>query len=217
MISTSGSSNLTIAGVSTTETTGTGVTWLSAQIANANVVPGIPGSITITGNSSGLPAGTYTGSVTVTPSTGGALTVPVNFTVGSGGGSGNWNVNPSSISWNYSTGGGFPRQVVSVTPTFGATYYNVSTTSSNGWLLASINGSDGNAFSQVALGTRFDLKTVGAGKRLSAGRVSRNGEPERFHRQSVHYQHHPHREWRQLHWPEHHPEPPYVQRGTKQR
>lgn len=169
MISTSGSSNVTIAGVSTTETTGTGVTWLSAQNANANVVPGIPGSITITGNSSGLAAGTYTGSVTVTPSTGGALTIPVNFTVGSGGGSGNWNVNPSSVSWNYSTGGGFPSQAVSVTPTFGATYYNVSTTSSNGWLLASINGSDGNAFNQVALGTILTLKVSSQVNALAQG------------------------------------------------
>jgi hypothetical protein len=52
------------------------------------------GSTTLTAyaNTTGLTTGlTYQGTITVTPSTGTALSIPVSFTVGSGG-TGNWTV-----------------------------------------------------------------------------------------------------------------------------
>ncbi|MCX6629617.1 MAG: hypothetical protein NTW28_18520 [Candidatus Solibacter sp.] len=172
-ISTAGSTALTIASVSTALNNGTYVNWLGASIANAAVSPGSPGSITVTGYSSGLATGNYTGTVTVTPSVGAPLVINVNLSVGTGGGTGNWTISPTSIAWTFTTSSGiFPTQLVSVTPPTGASSYNVTTTSSNGWLLSSVGGIDGTFFPGVAPGTQFTLKVTSQANALTAGQYT---------------------------------------------
>jgi uncharacterized protein (TIGR03437 family) len=109
----------------------------------------------------------------VTPSTGTPLNITVNFTVGGGGSSGTWTVNPSTIPWSFTTGSAFfPSQQISVSTNSGSSFYNLNTTSSNGWLLATVNGSDGTNFSGITMGTLFTLKVGSQGNALTQGQYS---------------------------------------------
>jgi uncharacterized protein (TIGR03437 family) len=173
-ISTTGGA-VTIASVTTSLITGTNVNWLSAQIVNGSVGVNSNGSITVTANSTGLTSGlSYLGTVTVTPSAGSPLNISVNFSVGSGGGSGNWQVSPSTIGWSFTTNSGtFLSQSVSVTPPSGATYYNIAIPAcNNGWLLGSVGGSTGNNFNGIALGTAFGLQVTSQANALTTGQYS---------------------------------------------
>src|ERR1035441_2554090 len=114
--------------------------WLSASLNPFVISPGTGAILTIYGAPAGLNAGTYQGTVTLTPSTGTPLTINVTLTVGASGG-GSWTAFPSSIPWSFTTGGTFPTQVVTVTTTSGGSAYNVNTTqtSSFHWLLGAAN------------------------------------------------------------------------------
>jgi len=161
-ISTTGSVNQTI------QSAVANVNWLSVQVTNPSVVPSSPGGIALTASSVGLQNSTYNGTVTVTPSTGAALTINVSLTVGGGSGTGNWSVSPSStVSWSYTTGGTFPNQLFLVTPPNGANFYNVvGVNSSNGWLLvADVNNNQGTSYPNVPVSQGFYLK---AGSNVAA-------------------------------------------------
>jgi uncharacterized protein (TIGR03437 family) len=139
VISTSNTTAITIANVGASVSSG-GTNWLSATLNGANsLVNGNPTSILVQASPFNLAAATYTGTVTVTPTVGTALTIPVNFTVGSSsGGNGNWTVTPGSLSFNFTTNSGvFPQAPLSATTTTGAGTYNVQVSSSNNWLLTS--------------------------------------------------------------------------------
>ncbi len=64
-------------------TTNTGGAWLTVTPNLGNVYPGTPVPLTVTANPANLPAGTYTGSVTVQSVGGGTITVPVNLAISS--------------------------------------------------------------------------------------------------------------------------------------
>ncbi len=88
-----------------TSTAGGG-NWLS-YIASSNASPT---SLTISANPTGLPAGTYTGTVSVAPLSGApGVAIPVTFTIGSSGGVGGFSVTPPSLSFLYQTGTGLPN------------------------------------------------------------------------------------------------------------
>ena len=69
----------------TAAATSQGGNWLSVTSPAANVSATTPVSVTVAVSAAGLAAGTYNGTVTLTPSSGGGgpLTIPVTFTVGS--------------------------------------------------------------------------------------------------------------------------------------
>ncbi|MEO8371923.1 MAG: hypothetical protein ABI806_22245 [Candidatus Solibacter sp.] len=160
-ISTTGSVNQTI------QSATANVNWLNVQVNNASVVPGAPGSLSVTASSDGLANTTYSGAITVTPTSGPALTISVNLTVGGGSGNNNWSVSPStSVNLSYTTGGAFPSQLFTLTPPNGAATYNVnSLISQGGWLLVSDGTIDGANYPNVPVSAGFYLK---AGSQVAA-------------------------------------------------
>jgi hypothetical protein len=102
--------------------------WLFfSAFSNSQVAPGGTATFTLYANASGLTTGSnYQGTVTVTPSTGTALAIPVTFTAG-GSGNGTWNVSPNSVPWSFNTSSPqFLSQPISVSTTSGSVYYNVT-------------------------------------------------------------------------------------------
>jgi uncharacterized protein (TIGR03437 family) len=168
-IATSGTGTVTLQSVTSNST------WLSGYVTpgNGTVSPGSTGSITLTASAVSLTSGqTYQGSVTV-GSTAGSLTINVNFTVGAGGGGGSLTVSTTSVTWNFNSNSGvFPYSDLTVTPPAGATYYNVTTTSSGNWLTPILNNSAANPLQQVAIGTGFRLGLTSAVNSLPAGTVT---------------------------------------------
>ncbi len=128
-VTTSSSTAIGITSVSAAVITG-GTSWLSVQnVSSYSITSSAGTTISLLANSASLPAGTYQGTVTVSPNTGTALVINVNFTVGGTGGNGSWTASPTSVSWGYTTNGGFASQFVTVSTTSGASSYNVNTSS----------------------------------------------------------------------------------------
>jgi hypothetical protein len=123
--------------VSTSTSSCTGVNWLSANVAGTSTISQSSGgtSLAVSANLSGLASGTCQGTITVTPSTGAALSIPVNLTVGSGSG-GNLSANPNPASLSYSTGGTLPATNVFISSNTGITSYTATVNCPQGWLLA---------------------------------------------------------------------------------
>jgi uncharacterized protein (TIGR03437 family) len=177
---TSTSDNITttsVSPISMTLATSPGATWLTAFFNGSNTISASGGaSITVIGNSFNLAPGAYSGTVTLTPSSGTVLNITVNFTVGSSGSNGSWTVTPSTIAWSFTTNSGiFPNQAFSVTTTSGSSSYNVNTTSSNNWLLAflpSVPGTDATLLNAIAVGTQFGLKVGGQANALTQGQYT---------------------------------------------
>jgi uncharacterized protein (TIGR03437 family) len=128
-----------------TSTNGSGLTW---YVTTSN----LPGSISVYGNPTGLGAGTYNGSltVTVTPTGGTAVstTITVSFVVGSGGTTTTpGTVTPTSLTFAYQTGAAvnsttLPGQNIVIT---GSGTYSVSAPTygsgqPGGWLTTSPSG-----------------------------------------------------------------------------
>ncbi|MEO8596907.1 MAG: hypothetical protein ABI759_26545 [Candidatus Solibacter sp.] len=152
-ISTSGANTETLNGISSSQS------WLTAAISNATVTPSSSGSITLTASAVGLTSQTYSATVTVTTVAGGSLAINVSFSVGTGSGTGNWTVSPSSVSWNYTTGGNFPfPPLVTATPPSGSAVYNVAVNSGGSWLMVSDGTTDGFIYDNIPAGTGFYLK-----------------------------------------------------------
>jgi len=108
-------------------TTSTGGSWLAVTPASGtgNV------ALSVSVNPAGLAAGTYNGTITVTPAAGTAQTVAVTLTVST---TGSLAAAPSSLSFAYSVGGANPAaQTVSVTSAGEAVTFT-ATASSSGWL-----------------------------------------------------------------------------------
>jgi uncharacterized protein (TIGR03437 family) len=165
LISTTSSVALPL-GVSTVMNNG-GTNWLAASLTGTgSVVSGSPATVNVTASAASLPNGTYTGTVTVTPGSGTALSIPVNFTVGgTTGGNGQWTISPNSIPFSYSTGGTFPSTSVVVTTTSGNTSYNATATSSNGWLLIANN----QAISGLLVGQSYQVSVGAQAASLTTG------------------------------------------------
>src|ERR1035438_708604 len=146
--------------------------WLNPNpiLSNFVINPGTGSILTIYANPAGLPAGTYQATVTLTPSTGTALTINVTFTVGATGGA--WSANPSSIPWSFTTGGTLPSQAVTVTTTItGAANYSVITTQQGTyhWLLVASGGLPAFNVSSIPVGAGFTLSVGSQANSLQQG------------------------------------------------
>lgn len=105
--------------------------WLTANPASGTTVPNSTTTVQLQVNPSGLTAGTYSGTVTVKPTSGTAVAVTVTFTIG--GAIGNLYVSPTSLTYNYTTGGGEPPdQTVYIQSGIGATTFTAYSDST--WL-----------------------------------------------------------------------------------
>ncbi len=112
--------------------TDNGGAWLSAAATNTYT----PATLTVTAKPGTLPSGTYTGSIVITPATGGAITIPVTLGTGS---SASLTANPTSFTFNYTLGGAAPAaQVLSLSSTRTNNTYTAQASSTGNWLL--VNG-----------------------------------------------------------------------------
>jgi uncharacterized protein (TIGR03437 family) len=139
-INTTSSSSITVS-VSTQTTSCTGVNWLSASFQGNTTISQSGGGavLNVQGNANGLNSGVCQGTVTVMPSVGTNLVIPVTFTVGSGS-SGNLSAFPNPVQLSYSTGGTLPSGNISMTTTTGVSFVNATVNGcSQNWLF--VNGS----------------------------------------------------------------------------
>jgi hypothetical protein len=115
-----------------TISTSTGSSWLSAA---ANGGTTTPGNVTVAVNQSTLPAGTYTGSVILTPTTGGgtAQTIPVSLTVNS---TASLTTSATSLSFNFQTNRATPpSQTITIGSTLGTLNFTATASATTGnWL-----------------------------------------------------------------------------------
>ncbi len=96
--------------------------------------PGSPGVFTLIVNPAGQNAGTYTGTITVTPAGGTPITVPLTINVGA---RSMLNVTPQTLSFAYQTGTATPApQTLAVTSSGNSLGFSVAEQSS-GWLIVS--------------------------------------------------------------------------------
>jgi uncharacterized protein (TIGR03437 family) len=126
--------------------TANGGSWLSTNASSTST----PATVTIIANASNLAAGTYTGTVTISPASGGqASSIPVTLTVTANGTgtSPGLSVNPTSLIFNYQINGAAPAsQMVAITNTVGSVTYTA--TSNVTWLgLVSNSGTNINSVS----------------------------------------------------------------------
>jgi len=105
--------------------------WLSAT-ASPSYTTSI---LTVTVNPLNLPGGTYQGNITVTPSQGGALTIPVTLQVGPT----TLAASPTSLGFAYTVGGTTPPpQAVNLSSPLSKDTYTAQAASTGNWLL--VNG-----------------------------------------------------------------------------
>lgn len=146
----------------TAATNPVGLTWLSVTPNSGTT----PSNILVTINPSGLPVGTYTGSVTI-QGTGGASTappqtIPVILTIATAA----VTATPSTLSFTQSTGGAAPAsQMIQITGVPSGTTVGAVPTLFNGsgWLTTSVSGATitvGANGSQLAQGTYTGVVTV---------------------------------------------------------
>ena len=116
---------------SVTSSTSGGGNWLSVS-TTASYTPAI---LTVTVNPLNVPAGTYTGTITITPSLGGPLGIPVTLAVGSN----TLGASPSSLAFAYTLAGTTPPgQVVSISSSLKTDTFTAQAASTGNWLL--VNG-----------------------------------------------------------------------------
>jgi uncharacterized protein (TIGR03437 family) len=124
----------------------TSATWLLAEVTQA---PGsIPGFIRVSVNTTGLPNGTYSGTVTVAAAGFTALVIPVTLTIGTSTTTG-YTLSATSLVYNYTQGGTLPgTQTFTITSTSAAAItYSLNVQSTGLWLSATpISGGPGTAF-----------------------------------------------------------------------
>lgn len=110
--------------------TTSGGNWLSVSPSSGAT----PASLSVSVNPAGLAAGSYGGTITITPAAGSAVTVAVTLTVTS---TAALSASPTSLAFSFQTGGGAPApQTVSVTSNGGPIDFTAaaSTTSGGNWL-----------------------------------------------------------------------------------
>lgn len=95
-------------------------------------------TITVLADPTGLPAFTYSGSITITYPTG-TVTVPVNFLVGGASGNAALTATPSTLTFSGAPGSGAQSQVVAVTSSGATNTIFFSATSSVAWLTTNLD------------------------------------------------------------------------------
>jgi uncharacterized protein (TIGR03437 family) len=105
--------------------------WLSATSSQGYT----PATLTVTANATNLANGVYQGSITITPTEGGALLIPVTLQVGPN----TLSAMPLSLAFDYSVGGTPPpAQAVQLASSLSTDTYTAQATSAGNWLL--VNG-----------------------------------------------------------------------------
>ncbi|HTS66770.1 MAG TPA: hypothetical protein VMH28_32320 [Candidatus Acidoferrales bacterium] len=139
-ISTSSAAVVSLNAPTVATTSCTNFNWLSSATLTSNAVSlGSPVTLNIVINTAGMSTATCSGSVTVSPTVGVALNIPVTLNVNGTGGSGSLTPSQSSVSLAFTTNSGFfPTQFISLTSSTGVTLYT-ATTNSSGWLLVNNN------------------------------------------------------------------------------
>jgi uncharacterized protein (TIGR03437 family) len=133
-LSVASASGASAASFTVAASTTTGGSWIALNTA-AGTTYQTPLTITVTPNTAGLAAGTYNGSVIITPAGGTAITVPVTLTIA---GQPTIAVSTTSLSFTYQAGGATPNtQSVQVTVTNGTSAPFTATAAStpSGWLV----------------------------------------------------------------------------------
>jgi uncharacterized protein (TIGR03437 family) len=106
-------------------------TWLSATAVPTYT----PSALTVMVNAANLPAATYQGNITLTPSTGGSVTIPVTLQVGTN----TLGINPAALAFAYTVGGTTPPvQTVQLSSLLASDTYTAQAKSTGNWLL--VNG-----------------------------------------------------------------------------
>jgi uncharacterized protein (TIGR03437 family) len=163
-----GSSLSAIVFLSTASTTGVSFSvtadqsWLTVSVPANTVSSASFVQLTVIANAANLAGSTtpYTGHLIVTPAGGTGTIIPVTFTVTGGGGTGTLTATPNPINLSFTPGSGlFPNAFVSLQSSTGAATFTTSTTSSNGWLLASPSGSISGGFFVTVSGNIDSLPT----------------------------------------------------------
>lgn len=135
------------AAVSFSATPSSAANWLAVAPAGGTT----PASLSVSVNAAGLTAGNYTGIITLTPSSGAAVTVPVNLAVSAGSTGPGLTATPSILSFQYRTGDPDPLpQTVDVSAP-GAFGIAVAST---GWLSVSPASGSGSGRLAVAVAPR---------------------------------------------------------------
>lgn len=129
------------------------VAWLSSTIISGSLAisSGSPGTLQVTASAASLANGSYTGHITITPSSGTATVITVTFNVGTGtGGGGTITVSSNSFSFAY-PGNTLSGQVTIGSNNASVTNFNVNITSQSNWLL--FQGVSGGPYTGVGLGS----------------------------------------------------------------
>ena len=106
-------------------------TWLSATASQSYT----PSVLTVTVNAANLATATYQGNITITPSTGGTLTIPVTLQVGTG----TLAITPTSLAFAATVGGTTPApQTLQLSSLLASDTYTAQAKSAGNWLL--LNG-----------------------------------------------------------------------------
>jgi uncharacterized protein (TIGR03437 family) len=150
-------------GFNASATANSGGNWLSVVPTFGTTV----GQVEVRITSNTLPAGTYSGQVTISGGTLAAVNVPVTLTVGGGGGgggTGTFTANPQSLSFSYDVGGAFPGgQAITVSSTQALTYTATASTSTGfGWLTVSPNQTGATTITQFTVSVSPSGLTAGS-------------------------------------------------------
>ncbi|MFN7998225.1 MAG: BACON domain-containing carbohydrate-binding protein [Bryobacteraceae bacterium] len=152
-----------VVGFALAVSTTNGGAWLSVT-ANSNYTPA---TLTVTADPAGLPSGTYSGTITVTPPIGAPTSIQVTL---SGGASKSLTATPTAFTFAFTTGQSAPAaQVLSLTSTLASNNYNALATSGGNWLML-------NGVSQVAgtlpANVNVTVKTTGLASGTYQGNIS---------------------------------------------
>ncbi len=142
------------AAVGFTVTTGTsnGGAWVTVS-SNANFTPA---TLTVTVNTLNLAASSYGGSITVTPTAGVPLVIPVTLQVGAN----TLGASPTGLAFDFNLGGTAPpAQVIQLSSTLTSDTYTALATSSGNWLL--VNGSASAVAGTVPASLNVTVNTTG--------------------------------------------------------
>ena len=129
------------------------VTWLSATVISGSltITPTSPGTLSVAASAANLPNGSYTGHITITPNSGTATVITVTFNVGTGSGSGGTiTVDHNSFNFSYPSNT-LAGVVVIASNNASVTSFNVNITSQSSWLL--FQGASGGPYTGVQFGT----------------------------------------------------------------
>ncbi|HLK67466.1 MAG TPA: hypothetical protein VKU19_28715 [Bryobacteraceae bacterium] len=164
---TAATQNVTISTTTSTVsfTTATDQSWLSAQIISGSftVTPNSPATLQVFASAVNLSNGTYTGHVTLTPTVGTATTITVTFNVGTSGGTGTINANPSSLTFNAASGQSAAAQTVSLTTASTNSIQILGVASDVSWLFTNLSSSFVSSVSPSTLTVQASASNLGNG------------------------------------------------------